>query len=262
MSESRFREICEIYAQYKEVFSKTASTWKLMPYDWVEFPNPISANWMPYKFMFDEFSTGLANVINEMSYNIRAIKAWSWIIDDLTNEQKYEITKEFISDKVTLSLNLPYVIKSRFSFSITHLCHQANRVSDQWEDDLPLDREIPNKPVDKYCEYWSSYRDLCSSLEFIDNVDYRESTRNFRNIYSHRLQPRIVIGLYNIASRHVSKGNISYRFGGHEPLQLEDIACSLERQSEYCYNSFELFQSLVYEHVRAIAEANRGVISE
>lgn len=129
------------------------------PYHWYKLPDPIPGLWMPYSLMLDEHSRELANSINELQRYITSIKAWRGVIDNKNDNEKFEIVIEFVSPIATLAINLPYVIRSRFIYSVAHLCHQANQVKQKnWVDDLPLDNEIYFDVADKYSSLWKSYK--------------------------------------------------------------------------------------------------------
>ena len=171
-------------------------------------------------------------------------------------EQQYEATDEFIDPIATNSVNLPYIVKGRFSFAAAHLCHQANMLKHgrAWRDDLSLDRDIHQGVADQYGKPWKSYKKLKRALDAIDGVKFRDGTRNFRNAYNHRFSPRFVIGITQVATRKVDKerGTVSYGFGGHKPLDLGKIVALLEEQQQLFYTTFDAFQRLVREHEAAI----------
>jgi hypothetical protein len=227
-----------------------------MPYDWTAPPTPLSAQWMAYSMMLDEFARELANVINAFSNNAHRLKAWSAVIEPLSNKKKMEATHEFIDTLAINALNLPYAVKGRFGFAAAHLCHQANMLKepDAWIDDLPLDREIYPHVGDQYGKPWKSYKKLKRALDAIGNRTFQEATGDFRNAYNHRFSPRFVVGMTQLVKRIVDgeSGRVCYGFGGHDALNLVEIAALLENEQNRMYQAFGAFQELVHEHETAI----------
>jgi len=244
------------YRQFRQTLKNTPFTGRYMPYDWTDLPSPISGRWMAYSMMLDEFARELANTLNGFSTDVHRLSAWSIMIAPLPQKQQYEATEEFIDPIATNSVNLPYIVKGRFSFAAAHLCHQANMLKQdrEWRDDLPLDRDIHQGVADQYGKPWRSYKKLKKALDAIDGATFRRGTRDFRNAYNHRFSPRFVIGITHVAIRKIDKGKgtVSYGFGGHKPLDLEKVVALLEEQQQLFYTAFEAFQGLVREHEAAI----------
>ena len=227
-----------------------------MPYDWTDLPNPLSAQWMAYSMMLDEFARELANVINVFSNNVHRLKAWFAVIEPLSNKKKMEATHEFIDTLATNALNLPYAVKGRFGFAAAHLCHQANMLKESgtWIDNLPFDGDIYPHVGDQYGKPWKSYKKLKRALDVIDNRAFQKATGDFRNAYNHRFSPRFVVGMTQLVRRIVDEetGRVCYGFGGHDALNLAEIAALLESEQSHIYQAFSAFQELVREHEAAI----------
>jgi hypothetical protein len=133
----------EIYRQFRRVRKRQRFDGRFMPYNWGGLPDPLSALWMPYSLMFQEFSRELANEINGFTNHVNDIRAWASVVEPLTDLQKMKLGREFIDSLGVHVLSSPYAIRSRYIFATAHLCHQANRTRDQdWSDDLPMDEDI------------------------------------------------------------------------------------------------------------------------
>lgn len=211
--------------------------------------------------MLDEHARELANSLNEMRQFIVNLKAWSEVLEETGEdlERKHFIIYEFVCPLATLALNLPYVIRSRFFYSIAHLCHQANRVDEsQWsDDDLPIDSKIYQEQADLHGKSWIKYQKLKCALEKVCNKEYQRDTLDFRNKYNHRYSPRIEIGITSLVTRNVDMhGFVSYGFGGIEPLKLKNLIPLLERQHSELMLTFSLYKELVYEQLVAISKNN------
>ena len=207
--------------------------------------------------MLDEHSRELANSINELQRYITSLKAWKGVIDNKNDNEKFEIVIEFVSPIATLAINLPYVIRSRFIYSVAHLCHQANQVKQKnWVDDLPLDNEIYFDVADKYSSLWKSYKKLKLALEKISNKQFQSDTYDFRNKYNHRYSPKIEVGLTGLVRRNVrDNGKVSYGFGYTKPLKIDQLLPALSGQYLACLKAFEEYQKLVQEHISEIKRA-------
>jgi hypothetical protein len=237
-----------LFQRYQDALNALPAEGRVMPYGWTVFPETISAQWMAYGWMLEEFPRGLANTINDLTRLERSLRAWASVIEPLTDEEKLDATSQFIDAPATTAVNLPYVIRARFAFAVTHLSHQANQLKDPaWRDELPDDDRIHLNEASKFGGKWSSYPKLHQKLERISGKDYTTATQNFRNIYTHRLEPRFVIGISNTVTRKVADGSIQYAFGGNPPLDLKHVASALAIQRDRCYLAYEAFQVLVQE---------------
>ena len=250
-----------LYRTYRRALKAAPFTGRFMPYGWDELPSSLSATWMAYSQMLREFSTELANVINDFTRAVHRLRAWSFVVAPLSDEQKLNATHEFVDTLATNAVNLPYVIRSRFAFAAAHLCHQANMTKDLggWKDDLPLDGEIWLNTADKYGKEWAGYIPLKLCLEGMGARTFKDATGDFRNAYNHRFSPRFVVGMTGLVSRIVDthSGRVCYGFGGREPLDLAEVADLLTVERDRCYAAFTAFQNLVGEQVAAIEAYER-----
>jgi hypothetical protein len=251
----------ELYRQYLAASEATPWDGQMMPYDWGQLPKSLNFGWAAYGMMFDEFSREIANGINTLSGYVHRLKAWNAVISSMGDDQELmDATHEFIEPIATISLTLPYVIRSRFIFAIAHLCHQANQSLEgtPWKDDLPLDHEIEFPVADRYGRKWRSYPTCRNLLERINDKKFQKDTHDFRHTYNHRFSPHVVLGISRIVTRQVdakTKG-VTYAFGGIPPLKLDVVAALLTEQCKRCYNAHDAFQQLVREHETSISARN------
>lgn len=247
----------EMYGRYRTALEEMPPRGRMVTYEWGKLPQSMSFVWMPYRDMFDEFSREIANSVNELTDYANRLMAWEVVIASMTDLEKMDAAHEFIDPLATISLNLPYVIRSRFIFAIAHLCHQANRSHDdlQWRDDLPLDQEIFFKEADKYGAGWAEYKSLKRCVEALGNKTYQLETRNFRNAYNHRFSPRVVIGMTQMVTREVNPQtkSVSYTFGSTPALTVGTVVELLTQQLENAYACFESFQRLIREQELSIS---------
>jgi len=246
------------FQQYIVESERLGSVAPLAPYDRYALKNTLPAKWIAYSLFLKEHARELANTINEFGRHIASLLAWKKVLAGLDQEEKHHILIEFVSPLSTLALNIPYVIRSRFIYSVAHLSHQANQTKQKpWVDDLPIDSNIYFEAADKFGQPWKKYTKLKVALEKIANKEYGKATHDFRNKYNHRYSPEIEIGLTGLVTRTVNQdGRVSYGFGQTDPLMLKDIILLLEAQHSLCLNSYEKYQALVNEQV---AEINNSI---
>ncbi len=219
--------------------------------------------YFPYFQMLEDHATELANVINQLSLYIDKLSAWAKVILEYTEEERFYVIHEFIEPLCSMCINLPYVIRSRFIFSVTQLSHQANRtiLGRDWKDDLPADDQIYFSIMDKYAANWQSYNKLKQALERLSDKEYQNAVGDYRNQYHHRFPSHIEFGLSKIMTRHVTNtGPIAYAFGYSKPLELKDVILKLSEQHERAVACFRCYQNIVREQMEKIAtqQQNRG----
>lgn len=255
-----------LYRAYREARARLPLAGRFMPYRWYELPERLSAIWMAYAQMLDEFSTELANTLNDLTNHVQRLHAWADVIEPMGDDEKMAATHEFIDVLATNAVNLPYAIKSRFAFAAAHLCHQANMTRDfaSWQDDLPLDVEIDLNTSGIYGRGWGkTYNRFKLAVEAIGAKAFRDATVDFRNAYNHRFSPRFVIGMTGMVTRNRNEqsGGFYYGFGGREPLALADIVGLLTTECQHCYTAFQALQALVKKQIDAIRTFDAGVNS-
>ncbi|RQW46252.1 integrase [Novosphingobium sp. LASN5T] len=250
-------EDVRLYRAYREARAALPFSGRYTPYRWYTLPDKLSMVWMAYAQMLGEFSTELANTLNDLTNHVQRLQAWAIVIEGMDDDAKMAATHEFIDVLATNAVNLPYAIKSRFTFAAAHLCHQANMTRDfvSWQDDLPLDIEIDLNTSGIYGRGWGkTYIRFKRTVEAIGAKAFRDATGDFRNAYNHRFSPRFVIGMTGMVTRmrNEETGRFYYGFGGREPLALPDVIGLLTAECQLCYMAFEALQALVEEQIGAI----------
>lgn len=245
----------EAYTKSVAIRRSVTAFGELAPYDWIKSPEQWPLEYMVYSQMLEEHSMELANSVNQLRGFIGKLSAWGDILADSGEDEiNRQIVKEFVDPLATVAINLPYVIRSRFIYSVAHLCHQANRVKLQdWKDNFPLDSEIYFEQADCHGQHWKSYGKLKLRLQRISNKKYVDETLDFRNKYNHRYSPRIEYGLTGLVVREVAQdGRVSYVFGQTEPLKVKHIVELLKDQHNECMKSFFEYQKLVRDQIGAV----------
>jgi hypothetical protein len=247
----------DLYGRYRQALEATPFDDELVGYERDELPKTLSGAWSLYGIMFAEYSREIANSINQLTDYTHRLTAWNEVISPMTDQDKFYATHEFIDPIATVGLNLPYVIRSRFIFAVTHLCHQANRLRGRkpWRDDLPLDNEIYFNTLDSYGVGWRKYNKFKRCIEKMGDRAYKTATHDFRDAYNHRFSLRIVFGQTRFITRRPDSqtATVGYSFGGMPALSLDVITKLLREQSHHSRVAFEAFQNLVREHAACIS---------
>ena len=256
---ARSRKLVDLYQRYRSALDAGETGGRWMPYRWWTLPGPLGIIWLPYGEMLGDFASELANIINDLAHHVHRLRAWAEVIEPLGDDDRLEVTHEFVDVLGTVALGLPYAIKSRFTYAAAHLCHQANRSMDlgDWKDRFP-DGNLYLNHIDDICRRWRTFRRFKLAVEPIAGNAFKDASDDFRNSYNHGFSPRLVLGLTRSASRMTSgSGAISYGIGGTPPLDLNAVADLLETERTLCYRAFERFQNLIDEQIRSIAAFER-----
>ena len=243
------------YSQFRSELRNITSLGKVMTYDWLSQPKKIPGIWMIYFEMLNEHYRELANVINLLLTNIEKLCAWEKVIHGYGDEDLFYIIYEFVEPLCTISLNLPYAIRSRFIFSVAHLSHQANIaiLGNKWKDDLQSDAEIEFSTMDIFAAHWKSYKKLKLSMERLSDKKYQAEVNHYRSKYHHRYPSHIEFGLSETVKRVArNNGVVSYGIGYSKPLQIKDISLLLKRQHEAAARCYGCYQRLVKEQIETI----------
>lgn len=246
------------YSAYLQLIDTVPTAAPFADYHWGNLPDPLSGVWLPYSQMFNEFARELANIINQLISKEHRLGAWEIVTANLDETAFNNVLFEFVEPIATIALNLPVVIRDRIIFATAHLMHQANQALGHadWRDDLPTDREIKRRDLEKRGQRWNAAPALLNALDRLaTQADYDAATGNFRNRYHHRFPPRIGIGITGLVTRIVEPGTkrISYAIGETGPLSLAEIRVFLASQIAYANDAYAAFKALACEFESAIA---------
>ena len=149
---------------------------------------------------------------------------------------------------------MPYAIKSRFTYVVAHLSHQANSAKDMNRPDVfPEEEALYLNHLDPICSGWRGFRRFKVGLEKVGGSAFRERSGDFRHSYNHRVPPQIALGMTGLVTRSAPKnGPVSYSFGGRAPLDVASMATLLASERDLCVAAFGLFQALVEEQIAAV----------
>ncbi len=242
------------YKLFRKELRRVPPSGELISYDWPALPQNIPGQWMMYFEMLREHARELANILNQFSTYLNMLTAWDRVLGGYEEEESFYFAHEFVNPISTICLNLPYVIRSRFIFSVAHLSHQANMaLLPGWKDNLPSDEEIDFSTADRVAGNWRAYNKLKRSLERLGGKSHQTEVSNFRNRYQHRYPPNIHFGLSESVRRQISEtGRVSYAIGYTKPVQIASIVSSLKTQHSIAVACHKRYQELIDEHIDRI----------
>ena len=118
----------EAYAKYRKKIHDTSFSAKPVPYEWFTLPTQVNGEWFIYCEILKDLSRQLANDINQLWNDIVKLEAWSKVLSSSSynEKEKLYLLAEFIKPLAVVALNLPHAIRTRFIFSLSHICHQPN----------------------------------------------------------------------------------------------------------------------------------------
>ena len=256
---ARSQKLVKFYAAYRAALDASQVGGEFMPYRWWKLPSSLSAAWMAYSQMLQEYATELANIINDLTNHIHRLRAWDSVLGNLSDEDKHDSSHEFIDTLGTVALGQPYAIKSRFAVAVGHLSHQANRAADgpDWKDDFP-DKNLYLNDIEPYASQWKKYRAFKLKLEPLAGKKFKKASDDFRNRYNHGFSSRFVVGITATVTREVVGDRVRYAFGGTSPLSIAEVAKLLAEERDHCSRAFKAFQALIEEQIAAIVAVEAG----
>jgi hypothetical protein len=247
----------EAYINYRDRIETTEWFADPLSYNQIIAPTNVSGECGLYRLMLMAHANQLPDDINDLLRTTVRLSVWSDIIEKYRAEDKLYLLVEFVNPIAFFALNLPYAIQSRFIFSITHLCHQANRFKlPDYKDDLPNDPEIKKKTMENRCSSWQGYSIFKESLNKICDDEYNEKTQEYRHKFHHRLPVEIEVGVTGLMNRRKKGSSVSYGLGGVQPLVIRNIIPLLQNQflaASCCYSNY---RNIINEHFQTIGWNN------
>jgi hypothetical protein len=199
----------------------------------------------------------LTNTLNEWRGALRRWYVWLGVLEGFSDDEAWDLQWEFVESIAFQCLFYPSATRDRFTFVATNALHQVRMSADPaYPDRLTSDpkpgkedkpRFLSRKESEAQLEEIASALDggagFAAALRSIDEDDYLELTRNFRNLASHAIAPRLTVGHTNVVVRRVvpatrmvqqpdgtykdelvpGKQQVSYGFGGTEPLHMRVV---------------------------------------
>ena len=240
----------EAYKNYRKECRNSSFLQELsvIEYDIIEKPKCNNLGLMVYSEFLLEHTNQLVNDIHSFRLNLIKLNSWNNVIHKYSEQEKFNLLVEFLEPLLVFLHDLPYSINNRFIFSLSHLCHQANRYTlDEWKDDLPEDSSIKYKTMNKYCSKWEYFDEFLLKLKKLSGDEYLRETNEYRNRLHHRIPIYTEIGISNMMSRKKinDTGEVSYSFGYIEPMPLSKTINLLKQQYIAMCSCFYAYKKLL-----------------
>ena len=182
----------------------------------------------------------LTGQINGMYDDILNLKAWEQILPDYNERQKLHLIVQFVEPLLVASLISPFAVKNQMVFvgtKIAILLEQGKR-----KNKIPADREIKSiADMEEWAGKWPGFPELKIALSTLHSEDFTESTMNFRHRYTHRLPPRIGMGI--VPNFRLEREGTGLRIYPHmdEPLAISTAIAASVMQHRACVAAFHAF---------------------
>lgn len=197
----------------------------------------------------------LTNLMNRWRSVLERWRIWNTVISSHDEESAWLLRWEFVESLAHECLLRPSSLRDTFVSVATNALHQIRLSSDKtYRDFLKGD---PRNPTEKpahlkraqketrlfdLASKWSESAPFFAALRCLNDAAYRERTRDYRNLTSHTIGPRLGAGETRTVTRHVHQADelkecpdgrfrfspipgkmaVGYGFGGTAPLDLTE----------------------------------------
>ncbi|MBN8800440.1 MAG: hypothetical protein J0H05_02050 [Stenotrophomonas acidaminiphila] len=210
--------------------------------------------------------------------HLHAWGAWNLVVDSYeVEDDKWEVLSHFVEPVAFFCMLQPSSIADRLTVAAETLLHQANcRVSPDEPDRLDQDRLKPGqtlrrsdrrKQLNRLGKHWANFGAFRDALSAIDGRDYRNVTRNFRDLSVHSFAPRLMIGQVVRAIRsivpwqemsaqpdgtylpveHPTRKGVQYVAQAMEPLHLDATRAANLAEYHKALTAMRAFAALIDE---------------
>lgn len=221
----------------------------------------------------------LTNTLNEWRGALRRWYVWMGMLDEYAEEDAWSLQWEFVESIAFQCLFYPSATRDRFTFVATNALHQVRMAADAtYADRLPSDpkpgkedkfRFLSRSATEAQLEQIAAPLDggagFMAALRLLDEDDYVALTRNFRNLSSHAIAPRLTVGHTNTVVRRVvpatrmlkqpdgsyrdelvpGKQHVEYGFGGTEPLPMREVFAGNLAEFEKAMACFHAYVAVI-----------------
>lgn len=244
----------EMYSLFYDNFvGLPASQGSCLAFDRYKIPSEAAQGpqWLIFCLMAQELTREVLNEINGFMSDILSLDAWSEVNDQCPEDSKIDFSIEILAPTASSTMNRVYITKQRLIYVSCMLLHQTKMIIDtNWNDSELDESKININTIRKFNGVTSNVAALDSALRDIDGTNFREKSKNFRNLHQHRIPINIEVGLSTFVTRiDHGNGNISYGFGGQQPLAIRDILPLLHEQHGLCVSAFHQFWKSLTEQV-------------
>lgn len=234
------------------------------------------------------------NLLNEWCHLLHRWYAWNTVLESYkeSKQEGLEVESEFLNLIINKCMFAPSRIKDTFINVGIESFHQIRLATDdKYEDKIekyrydPRIRASDNKLIHGYPsrknkeEILEGILSFCNHVEFFDRLErlnddpyQKQLTKNYRNLSSHSIAPRITSGTVSPVTRTIIKttkmeenadgsysevevrGNtsIAYSFGGKHPLDRNILFNANIEEFKKAISCYKEFKSLLMETISKI----------
>ena len=230
----------------------------------------------------------VTNRLHDWRGMLRRWHAWHIVVSKKEEVPAWNIRREFMDPLIHTSLLMPSAIRDVLTFVGTNALHQIRlHVEAGYKDVLkgdpsasipkprPLTRSQKETRLEKLAAPLPGANAFVNSIREIDDAHYREKTKNYRNLNSHAIGPRIALGSTQMVTRRAipatrmepqpdgtarvveipGKYVASYGFGGLEPLDLELARLASFGQYKVARTCFQKFTATLEANANSLPRA-------
>jgi hypothetical protein len=145
---------------------------------------------------------------------------------------------------VTACLIAPFALKNQIFFTGTQAAILLNK---NCSLKIPENHQIDKRIFEEWVGTWPGFSTLATALAALADKEFNDL---FRNRYTHRLPPRIEIGI-TPNFRFAREGQFLKIFGGNEPpLPLSKAIEESAIQHRACVNTFRAFWTILRDKLK------------
>ncbi len=258
-----------------------------LPY---EYPYITQAQWrfMADAMLQDELRE-VTNRIHEWRDMLRRWQAWNIVVAAKEETPAWDLRREFMEPLVHTCLVMPSTARDLMTFVGTNALHQIRiHIDPEYKDVLegdpsaatpkpqPLTRRQKEGRLSRLAAPLEGSNPFVASITQLDNEDFRVTTKDYRNLNSHAIGPRIALGQTRMVTRRAIIATrmeeqidgtfrlieipgcyvASYGFGGMEPLDLEVARKACLRQYQALRACFDHLTLLIQSHCAKLPRAD------
>lgn len=273
------RELREVYERAYALFLyklEVAPTPEHFPLSYALCEEAKETCWPSMQFAGLMVSGDLSETINQINAWrewLMHLSIWTEVIDQLDGDDAWTIQHSYVDPLAHICLTLPSAVRDRFGHVATNSIHQANlNIVSGYKDQLvqdaqpyPLGRKRTEEQLGTLGKHWPAATAFLESLQKLDAKEFREATRNYRNLASHAIAPRFRLGITNFVVRgmtplmeklhqpdggyflepHPTRKVVSYGFGGTDALDLAKVYVLSLQEFEKAVEVFARYNKLL-----------------
>jgi hypothetical protein len=246
---------------------------------------------MMSEIMIREEFRELTNLLNSWQSSLRRWERWNIVVSSRDEDASWTLREEFVEALAHECLLRPSSLRDTITSVATNALHQVRLITDSHYTDFiegdPVSPEDRQKHLSrrskenrllKLTTQWQESIELMSMLKKLDDQAYRRRTFDYRNLSSHTIGPRLVIGHTRTITRNVEqamelkeqengfyfevpiagKMRVSYGFGGTPPLNINDVRLANLEQFKLARNCYDHYVTLLKVAVDQIPTALIG----